>query len=76
MTDEKVQDIEFTEDEKKQIAEYNKLLEESEEKTRTNILNEIKFANKQDEMVFNRLPLSNRQKEELLFSIYMPDVEI
>lgn len=36
----------------------------------TNILNECKFANKMDEYIFNGLPLTNSQKEELLLDVF------
>ena len=59
----------------KQLEENTKLMEqylsENDEKNlQTNILNEIRFANKQDEYVFNMLPLTLKQKEELLLNLY------
>jgi hypothetical protein len=38
-----------------------------ENKAMTDILKVLKFDNKGDEEVFNRLPLTDRQKEQLLF---------
>jgi hypothetical protein len=38
-----------------------------ENKALTDILKVLKFDNKGDEEVFNRLPLTDRQKEQLLF---------
>jgi len=62
-------------EEEKVLLENTKLMEqylsENDEKNlQTNILNEIRFANKQDEYVFNMLPLTLKQKEELLLNLY------
>ena len=38
-----------------------------ENKALTDILKVLKFNSKQDEEIFGRLPLTDRQKEELLF---------
>lgn len=38
-----------------------------EEKARTDILKVLRFNNKYDEDIFGRLPLTDRQKEEMLF---------
>ena len=53
-------------------AYMNKVIEDMNTHTycRTNILNECKFANKMDEYIFNGLPLTNSQKEELLLDIF------
>lgn len=37
---------------------------------KTNILKEVEFKSKVDKFVFDSLPLSNSQKEELLLSLY------
>ena len=63
-----------TEDEKV-LLENTKLMEqylsENDEKNlQTNILNEIRFANKQDRYVWDLLPLTLKQKEELLLNLY------
>jgi hypothetical protein len=39
------------------------------EKAHTKILDVLKFESKYDEEVFNRLPLTDRQKEQILFDI-------
>jgi glucuronate isomerase len=62
-------------EEEKVLLENTKLMEEylsenDEKNLQTNILNEIRFANKQDEYVFNMLPLTLKQKEELLLNLY------
>lgn len=37
---------------------------------KTDILHNVKFENKMDEFVFNSLPLTNSQKEQLLIEMY------
>jgi hypothetical protein len=39
------------------------------EKAHTKILDVLKFESKYDEDIFNRLPLTDRQKEMILFDI-------
>jgi len=53
-------------------AYMNKVIEDMNTHTycKTNILNECKFANKMDEYIFNGLPLTNSQKEELLLEVF------
>ena len=63
-----------TEDEKA-LLENTKLMEEylsenDEKNLQTNILNEIRFKNKQDQYVWDLLPLTLKQKEELLLNLY------
>ena len=62
-----------TEDEKA-LLENTKLMEEylsenDEKNLQTNILNEIRFKNKQDQYVWDLLPLTLKQKEELLLNL-------
>ena len=64
------------EKENKNIFLFNQIFEDSKLKAKTNILDHIKFVNVQDEQVFKRLPLSDKQKEQLLFQIYLPPEEI
>jgi len=45
----------------------NQIYNEIEAKPFTDILKLVKFPNKAEEEIFNRLPLTDRQKEELLF---------
>jgi hypothetical protein len=47
----------------------NKTIKEIETPNITNILRDFQFKNKTDEEVFNRLPLTNIQKEYLLLSV-------
>lgn len=58
-----------------QIKKMDEIISEVEDKPRTCILKAVTFKNKQDEDVFNRLPLTDIQKEELLMSIYFKDIK-
>ena len=53
-------------------AYMNKVIEDMNTHTycHTNILNECRFANKMEEYIFNGLPLTNSQKEELLLEVF------
>ena len=53
-------------------AYMNKVLLDMNSQTfcKTNILNECNFISKTDKYIFDSLPLTNSQKEELLLSIY------
>lgn len=53
----------------KNLEEMNKAIKEIETPNITNILKDFKFKNKRDEEIFNRLPLTNIQKEYLLLSV-------
>lgn len=60
----------FNEEEfNKTLEEMDKTIKEIETPNITNILRDFKFKNKVDEEVFNRLPLTNIQKEYLLLSV-------
>ena len=63
-------DEEFNEEEfNKNLEEMNKTIKEIETPNITNVLKDFKFKNKMDEEIFNRLPLTNIQKEYLLLSV-------
>ena len=53
-------------------AYMNKVLLDMNTQTfcKSNILNECNFMSKMDKYIFDSLPLTNSQKEELLLSIY------
>ena len=51
------------------LEEMNKTIKEIETPNITNTLRDFQFKNKMDEEVFNRLPLTNIQKEYLLLSV-------
>jgi hypothetical protein len=57
---------------KTNIKEFEKILEDMNTfiYCKTNILNDVKFTTPQDKDIFNALPLTNSQKENLLLSIY------
>ncbi len=58
--------------EKDNADELKRVLEDMEtmKYCKTSILYEARFMTKEDEFIFNSLPLTNSQKEELLLSIY------
>ena len=49
------------------------ILNELKQEPLTDILNTIKFKNKKEEEIFNRLPLSKLQKEEFLINTVCSD---
>jgi len=51
----------------------NKIIDELKQEPLTDILNTIKFENKHEEEIFNRLPLSKLQKEEFLINTVCSD---
>jgi len=72
-TDNKI--IEKTEEDKK-LDNNNKMIEDavvgifSSKDLKTDILNNVKWETKTDEYIFDSLPLTMKQKEELLLSLY------
>ena len=67
---EKVQDNK--ELEKDNNEEITKVLEDMDtyKYCKTDILHKVNFMSKMDKFVFDSLPLTNSQKEELLLSLY------
>jgi hypothetical protein len=61
--------LEFTTDEKKNHTEMENIVKDFNEEAKTNILQLLRFKTKTDEFVFNHLPLSDAQKEELVLSV-------
>lgn len=53
--------------------EFDELVEAIKKPARTNILNEIKFEREIDRLIFDRLPLSDIQKEDILLDLYSVD---
>lgn len=53
--------------------DMEKILSEAKADAYTNILSNLKFENKLDEMIFNLLPLSKKQKEELVMACAVSD---
>ena len=53
----------------KNVLAMEKDYEEANKKAETNLLNIIRFKNKTDKFVFDRLPLSEYQKEQMVMEI-------
>ena len=66
----------LTEEERKQVELFNKDLKEYKKPSKTKIEKMIDFETELDKWVWERLPLSNAQKEELLYGIYLEDNNI
>lgn len=66
----------LTEEEIKQVEIFNKDLKEYKKPSKTKIEKMIDFETELDKWVWDRLPLSNAQKEELLYGIYLEDNSI
>ena len=62
-------------EEKDNTDELTRVLEDMDtlKHCKTDILYKVKFLTKDDQFVFDSLPLTNSQKEQLLLSLY-PDV--
>jgi hypothetical protein len=58
--------------EKDNVDELKRVLEDMEtmKYCKTSILHEVRFMTTEDKFVFDSLPLTNSQKEELLLSLY------
>lgn len=58
--------------EKDNLKEIEKVLDDMDtyKYCKTDILQKVNFMTKTDKFVFDSLPLSNSQKEELLISLY------
>lgn len=61
----------LTEDEKKQVEVFNKDLEEYKKPSKTKIEKVLDFETELDKWVWERLPLSNAQKEQMLYEIFV-----
>jgi len=69
-TDIKTDDeVVFTEDEKKQIKEMDEVIDEIKEEPKTNLLELFTFKNKLDNEIFDKLPLTDCQKEIMIVDI-------
>lgn len=66
----------LTEEERKQVEIFNKDLKEYKKPSKTKIEKMIDFETELDKWVWERLPLSNAQKEEILYGIYLEDNSI
>jgi hypothetical protein len=65
-------------DEKLNVEEIERVYKDITTKKycKTDILDNLKFESKMDKFVFDHLPLSNSQKEELLLSMFSKDNNI
>lgn len=61
----------LTEEERKQVEIFNKDLKEYKKPSKTKIEKIIDFETELDKWVWDRLPLSNAQKEELLYEMFV-----
>lgn len=68
--------LKMTEEEFKYYQEHLKVCDDNDDPAKTKLLKSLTFRNKRDEYVFDRLPLSDKQKEELLISLYCNDEEM
>ena len=76
MSDNKEKSIKLTNEEIERQDEQNKIILDAKASSKTNILNTIKFNNELDKEVFNLLPLSDAQKEQLILSVeFNTDIE-
>ena len=78
MTDNKedIKKISTKEDDKDNNEELTKVLEDMDtyKYCKTDILHKVNFMSKMDKFVFDSLPLTNSQKEQLLLELY-PNTE-
>ena len=54
----------------KRLKEIDEIVEEWKRPATSNLLNLIKFKNDNEKMLFDRLPLSDYDKEQMLIDIY------
>lgn len=64
-------DIVFTADELEQINKMEEVIEEIKSESKTNLLDMVKFKNKSDLIIFDKLPLTEFQKEDIMIEILM-----
>lgn len=65
-----------TKEEIEQVKAFEECLKEYKKPSKTKIEKMIDFETELDKWVWDRLPLSNAQKEELLYGIYLEDNNI
>ena len=69
MSDNKELGNKLTKEDKEREKEQNEIIKASKTSSKTNILHTIKFNSELDKQVFDMLPLSDAQKEELILSV-------
>jgi hypothetical protein len=65
-----------TKEEIEQVKAFENILEEYKKPSKTKIEKVIDFETDLDKWVWERLPLSNAQKEQMLYEIYIKDNSI
>ena len=65
-----------TKEEIEQVKTFEECLEQYKKPSKTKIEKIIDFENELDKWVWERLPLSNAQKEQMLYEIYIKDNSI
>ena len=72
MTDNKEDIKDIKDDDKDNNAELTKVLEDMNtyKYCKTDILHKVNFMSKMDKFVFDSLPLTNSQKEQMLLELY------
>ena len=63
----------FTADEIEQINKMDEVIEEIKSEAKTNLLEIVKFKNKSDLIIFDKLPLTDFQKEDIMIDILMEE---
>lgn len=66
-------DTDFTVDEIEQINKMEEVIEEIKTETKTNLLDMVKFKNKSDLIIFDKLPLTEFQKEDIMIDILIKE---
>ena len=69
-TDVKATDDKLDKETLKRLKEIDDIINEWKRPAETNILNLIKFKNKEEKVLFDRLPLSDYDKEQMIKEIY------
>jgi hypothetical protein len=65
-----------TKEEREAVEEFNKCLKQFKEPSKTKIEKVLDFETDLDKWVWERLPLSGAQKEQLLYEIFIKDNNI
>lgn len=59
--------LKLTKEEIERVKQQEKIIKDAKAPAKTDILKHIKFKNELDKQIFNLLPLSDAQKEELIY---------
>ena len=66
----------YTKEEREAVEEFNKCLFKYKEPSKTKIEKVLDFETDLDKWVWERLPLSGKQKEQMLYEIFIKDNNI